>query len=438
MKKRLSILTCKGSSFLLKLVKRGGSLPGTLASKVDSKILEKIQTNAKIILVTGTNGKTSTANMIASMFEANGSKIISNRKGDNMKAGITTSIVTQANMNGFVDCDYIVLEVDELNIPHVVNDLNVDSIVVTNFFRDQLDRAKEMELLISKVENSLVNFKGTLILNGNDPNVCRLKNKAKYADVLYYTMNECDESVKESNEASEGKFCPKCHSLLKYDFYQYSHIGKFTCSNESCDFKTHEDVSGEVVNITNHEFKYQDQVFKAPQAGFYTMYNCMAVMAVASKYHISLDCVRASFENFVIPSGRNESFKLNGQDCIMNLIKNPTGANEVMKVMEADEREKDILIVLNDAIQDGTDISWIYDTAFEKILNSSTKSIICSGARCYEMALRLKYSGYEEHVVVIENLEEACSEFAKKTNVKYAVATYTALMPTRKLLVKQS
>lgn len=434
MKKRLSILTCKSSSFLLKLVKRGGSLPGTLASKVDSKILEKINTRAKIILVTGTNGKTSTANMIASMLEANGSKIISNRKGDNMKAGIITSIVTEADLNGYVDVDYIVLEVDELNIPHVVNDLNVDAIVVTNFFRDQLDRAKEMELLISKVENSLVNFKGTLILNGNDPNVCRLKNKAKYADALYYTMNECSESVKESNEASEGKFCPKCHSLLKYDYYQYSHIGKFACI--SCDFKTHSDVSGDVVNINNHEFKYQDQVFVAPQAGFYTMYNCMAVLAVAYKYNISLDAVKTSFKNFVIPSGRNESFTLNGQDCIMNLIKNPTGANEVMKVIEADERDKDILIVLNDAIQDGTDISWIYDTLFEKILNDHTKSIICSGARCYEMALRLKYSGYEENVIVIENLEEACNEFAKKDNVKYAVATYTALMPTRKNLLK--
>ncbi len=436
MKKMLSILACKSSSFILEKMHRGGSLPGTIALKLDSNILKQISTEAKIIVVTGTNGKTSTANMIATMLETANYQVITNRRGDNMHAGITTSIVKEASLNGEVNVDYIVLEVDELNVPYIMRDLKVDTVVVTNFFRDQLDRSKEMELLINKVENSLKDFKGNLILNGNDPNVCRLAYAAKDAHAIYYGMDEAKNSSKESSEASEGKFCPICHHVLHYDYYQYSHIGKFSCSNDACDFASSDKaINGKVVDLNKRLFTYQNEKFKAPQAGFYTMYNCMAVITCALLYHISFKYVHESFTSFVIPSGRNETLMVNNQPCIINLIKNPTGANEVLKVIEQDDEVKDLLFVINDQVQDGTDISWLYDTNFERIISPLNKRIICSGTRCYEMALRLKYGGYKGDLVVIESLSEACNEFKALNNKKYALATYTALQPTRKNLI---
>lgn len=438
MNKMLSILACKSSSFILEKMHRGGSLPGTIALKLDSNILKQIQTNAKIIVVTGTNGKTSTANMIATMLETAKYKVITNRRGDNMHAGITTSIVKEASLNGLVDVDYIVLEVDELNVPYIMRDLNVNCVVVTNFFRDQLDRSKEMELLINKVETSLKDFNGTLVLNGNDPNVCRLAFVANAAKAIYYGMNEASTSSEVSSEASEGKFCPICHSLLHYDYYQYSHIGKFNCTNDVCDFKSSDEaINGKVIDLNKHLFAYQNEEFKAPQAGFYTMYNCMAVITCAILYHIDFKYVHEAFSSFVIPSGRNETLMINNQPCIINLIKNPTGANEVLKVIEQDEETKDLLFVINDQVQDGTDISWLYDTNFERIMSDSCHQIICSGTRCYEMALRLKYGGYKGELKVVESLNEACNEFKSLTNKKYALATYTALQPTRKQLISK-
>ncbi|MCF0246193.1 MAG: DUF1727 domain-containing protein, partial [Ileibacterium sp.] len=170
----LSLFATKSSAALLKMVGRGGSLPGTIGLKLDPNILQQLKFSGPVILVTGTNGKTSTANLIASAFEQSGKKVVSNRKGDNLKAGIATVLLENASMNGMVNADAVVLEVDELNIRHVLPYIPVSALVVTNFFRDQLDRAREMEQLIASIEKVLPEFKGTLVLNGNDPNTVRL------------------------------------------------------------------------------------------------------------------------------------------------------------------------------------------------------------------------------------------------------------------------
>lgn len=431
--KFIAILINKVASVLLSLIHRGGSLPGQLALKIDANILKELQIHGPVILVTGTNGKTSTSNLIASTFENAGKKVITNRKGDNMRAGITTCLLKAAALNGNVPADYIVLEVDELNIPHIIHSLPVTALVVTNFFRDQLDRAREMEQLIQKVEEAICDFDGTLILNANDPNVVRLQGAAKHADAHFFAMEKCKESTTENKEASEGKFCPHCGGKLLYDFYQYSHIGVYHCENG--DFQTPDTaIKGEVVSISERTFTWNKQTFHAPQDGLYTMYNCMAVLCVTDFFGIDTQYAAKTFETIDVPNGRNEAFTFHGQKCVLNLIKNPTGANEVMKVIEDDTNKKTILLVLNDNAQDGTDISWIYDTFFEKLVNENSVHIICSGTRCYDMALRLKYAGYKERIEVEENLEKAVASLKKADTAMYAIATYTALQPVRKLL----
>lgn len=432
----ISILATKLSAFLLRLIHRGGSMPGSIGLKISPHVLKSLKINCSVILVTGTNGKTSTSNMIADMMIHANKKVINNRKGDNLKEGITTALLTNTGFNKKVHADAIVLEVDELNIPFIMKNLHVDALVVTNFFRDQLDRAREMEQLIQKIESAIKDYDGTLVLNGNDPNVVRLKDAAPKAKTQYFGIHECATSMKKTNEASEGKFCPRCGKRLDYDFYQYSHIGVFHCSG--CDFKTPElDIAGDVIDIPRRLFKWQNEEFCAPQGGLYTMYNCIAVLAVADLFNIPATCAKKAFKEIKVPDGRNETFAYHNHSLILNLVKNPTGANEVMKVIEEDHSKKTILIVLNDHAQDGTDVSWIYDTFFEKLMCEETTKIIVSGTRCYDMALRFKYGGYTGEMEVYENLKDSVSALLKADTTLYAIATYTALQPVRNLLISE-
>ena len=186
--KTLSILSTKLSAWGLHLIGRGGSMPGSIGCKVDANILTKLKFNGPVILVTGTNGKTSTANMITDLFEKAGYHVISNRKGDNLKAGIVTTLLTNSKLNGEIKANAVVLECDELNVRHILPFIPVTDFVVNNFFRDQLDRAREMEQLIDSIEKVLPEYKGRLILNGNDPNVVRLNLVAKNASISYFGM----------------------------------------------------------------------------------------------------------------------------------------------------------------------------------------------------------------------------------------------------------
>lgn len=434
--KYIAIVATRVSSFLLHLIHRGGSLPGNIGLKLCPAILDKLHIDCPVILITGTNGKTSTSNMIAELFEHAGNRVISNRKGDNLRAGIATTLLSNTSLSGKVKADAIILEVDELNIPYIINSLPVSALVVTNFFRDQLDRAREMEQLIQKIERAIATYKGTLVLNANDPNVVRLVDAASQATPVYYGIDRCSSSQEITREASEGKFCPRCGAKLAYQYYQYSHIGEYHCTN--CDFKTPKcDTLGEVIDIPKRTFAYNNREFQAPQGGLYTMYNCMAVLCVAHLFHINLEYAEQTFLQVKIPEGRNETFQFHGQSCVLNLIKNPAGANEVMKVIEEDQDSKTILLVLNDNAQDGTDISWIYDTFFEKLLKDSTAHIICSGSRAYDMALRLKYGGYQEDIEIQETLKDAVDALLKAEHTMYAIATYTALQPVRNLLRRE-
>lgn len=435
--KTLSILSARMLARALSLIKRGGSLPGQIALRIDPDVLSKLKYEGIVILVTGTNGKTSTSNMIADLMMHAGKTVISNRRGDNMRAGVATAILTHCSLSGKVRGNALVLEVDELNVRHLLPQLPVNAMVVTNFFRDQLDRAREMEQLIATIEHALGSFSGTLVLNADDPNVMRLADHAPNASLHTFGVARNAASTEQTGEASEGKFCPRCGSRLIYDYYQYSHVGSFHCSG--CAFCSPKpDVLLSDVDLEDHRFSWQQHAFKSPAQGLYTIYNCAAVCAVADLFHISVQALQNVFDHAPQPKGRNEKFKINGTECILNLVKNPTGANEVMKVIEADDRRKSVLIVLNDREQDGTDVSWIYDTHFEKFINEQTAAVICTGTRAYDMALRMKYEGYEGELHIIADLQQAVDALtAQEGCVLYAIATYTALLPTRNAIVRR-
>ena len=187
----------------------------------------------------------------------------------------------------------------------------------------------------------------------------------------------------------------------------------------------------------DEECPNQDVIEFINKLKMYSMYNCAVVLNVAKNYGISQDCVKSVFSHAPQPAGRNETFTSKEQTCILNLVKNPTGANEVMKVIEKDDSDKTIVIVLNDREQDGTDVSWIYDTFFEKIMKDSTKEIICTGLRANDMALRIYYGGYKGPLSVVDTLDIAVKAALATKRTTYAIATYTALLPTRNAIKKE-
>ncbi len=430
---RLSIV--KLAANVLKKMGRGGSFPGTLALKMDKNFIQKFQMPKIVILVTGTNGKTTTQNLIAESLRASGLKVINNRRGDNLNVGIASLLASNSDSNFRVQADAAVIEVDELTVYRQFANLHPTALVITNFFRDQLDRAGEMETIIRKIMEVTQDFDGALFLNGNDPNVMRIGENAAHADVKYYTVGKNEKSVASTDEASEGKFCPKCGRPLQYQYYQYSHIGKFACPYDGF---------GEVVPyVEASDVDYQEGSFVVEGKKYhsfvnsiYGVYNCSAVLAVMKYLQLDLDGANRVFSTFELKEGRNEPFQFK-RPCILNLAKNPTGTNEVLKYILARENDKNILILLNDNDQDGHDVSWIWDAHFERLNVEEVKTIVCSGLRAYDMALRLKYEGLEDRILVKESAEEAVQWLAKQDRDSYVISTYTALHSTRAILKKE-
>lgn len=433
----LRLIIVKMIRFVLVKMGRGGSLPGNIGLKMDAKLLSRFKMPKHVILVTGTNGKTTTSNLIVESLKASGLKVIGNRRGDNLREGIATLLCANSDLSCRIKADAVVLEVDELTIPRVFDQLHVSAFVINNFFRDQLDRAGEMETIVRKIESVLPDYKGQLILNGNDPNVVRLADTAVQAEIFFYDVNECAVSSSMSNEASEGKFCPRCGAELHYDYYQYSHIGKFHCEKDGFGIHT-ASVCVESVDFDAQNMMVNGQSIPMFQNAVYAVYNCAAVLTLLKAMNIEWHYAAKVFDEFEMNDGRNETFMIDGTRCVLNLIKNPTGANEVMKAIIKQGNERSVLIVLNDNDQDGRDVSWIWDAHFDLLIDPQTKNIICSGTRAYDMALRLKYEGYEDGLQVEENLSKAVDLLCESDGEYTVISTYTALQNCRSILRRKA
>jgi UDP-N-acetylmuramyl tripeptide synthase len=420
---------------MLQKAGRGGSFPGILALKMDPHFIEKFRMPKIVVLVTGTNGKTTTSNLIAESLRQAGLKTINNRRGDNLNVGIATLLASNSDSNFCIQADAAVIEVDELTLYRQFRNLHPTHLVVTNFFRDQLDRAGEMETIIRKIQDVTSDFTGDIILNGDDPNTLRIADSAKLAKIHTFTVDRNSVSRDTTDEASEGKFCPRCGKPLQYQYYQYSHIGRFVCPEDG--FGTiHPDIEATDIDFKAQDFTVEGKQYHNFINSIYAVYNCASVLTVMKVLHLDPAAADRVFTTFVLKEGRNEVFALK-KPCVINLVKNPTGANEVMKYILSRPGDKNVCIFLNDNDQDGHDVSWIWDAHFERLNVPEVKKIICSGLRAYDMALRLKYEGLEDRIEVIENSREAIEHLDDLNMDSYVIATYTALHPTRAILRKE-
>ena len=429
------IFMTKALILILKLFKKNaGNLPGKFAYKLNENILKGFKINCPVIAVIGTNGKTMTNNAINTILRKNNNTVISNLEGNNMETGITSLLIKKCSLTGKIKADYITLEVDESYLPVVFKDLRLDTLVVLNFFRDQLDRVGEVESLILKINEFLKTYKGNLVLNADDPNVARLGQANKENNnVYYFSVDKYKFASNEMKEAGEGKFCPFCSTRLKYEYYQYAHIGKFKCPN--CNYgdnKIYKYITD--VDLDNCTFKIGENLFKTQFNSIYSVYNFAAVITATSLYNVDVDIIKQAIEKFVLNNGRQEKLVINGCNTIINLAKNPTGVNVSLRLVNEDKEEKDILFVLNDNRADGIDVSWIYDIDFSNLNN--VNRIITSGLRAFDIAICIKNSGFPiDRIEAYLDLNEAIRALYKTNNKKYAISNYTAVQDTRHAII---
>ena len=432
----LIILFTKILNLLLKLFhKNGGNILGKIALKLNSNILKYFKVNCPVIAVTATNGKTSTNNCIRYTLSQAGYKVISNSEGNNMKTGILSTLLKNSSLTGKIKADFLCFEVDESYVPIIFKDFRLDTLIILNFFRDQLDRNGEVESLILKINEFLKTYNNNLILNNDDPNVARLGlANPNNSNVYYYHADAYSNATKDMLDAGEGKFCPFCKTRLKYEYYQYSHIGKFICPN--CNFGDNKIYkTATEIDLDKKVFYVEGIPYYMHNNSIYTVYNNLAIISVCSLYEIDVEIIQDSLKNFSLNNGRLEEVIIKDSPTIINLAKNPTGANVSLRLLNEDSLSKDLLFVLNDNVADGFDVSWIWDINFDSLNN--VKRVITAGTRGYDIAIRIKTAGFDENKIeAYLDLEQAVYALYSNTTKKYVIANYTSLQPTRKEILK--
>lgn len=436
MKNFFIVLIMKILNILLKLCgKHGGNFLGKVAFDWNPNIFKYFKVDCPVIAVTATNGKTMTNNAICSVLETSGKKVISNKEGNNMETGILSTLLKNCTLRGEVKADYLVFEVDEGYVPIVFKDFKLDCLLVLDFFRDQLDRNGEVESLILRINDFLKNYSGNLILNNDDPNVARLgQANPENKNIYYFSVDKYQYATETMKEAGEGKFCPFCKTRLDYEYYQYSHIGKFKCPN--CDYGNNAIYKKATnINLKDMSFEIDNNIYKIKSNSIYIIYNFTAVIACASLYNVDTKFIKEALSKFELNNGRLEKLIIKDAKTTINLAKNPTGANVSLRLLNEDDDEKELLFVLNDNKADGFDVSWIWDINFNNLNNVSR--IITAGTRGYDIAIRIKTSGFDTNKIeAYLDLETAVKSLYSNTTKKYVIANYTSLQPTRHEILK--
>lgn len=412
------------------------TFPGKVVLKIDPQFLIKIKNRfKKIILVTGTNGKTTTNNLIFQIITKSGYKALGNLEGANLRTGIATAFIRNPSYY-----DFGVFEVDEGIFPFVYKDLKPHYVVITNFFRDQLDRYGEIDTTVEKIKGAIKDSKEhILILNADDPFVSRFSDLPNRK--IYYGIGN-KVRKKDTEEIKESIYCPKCGKILKYEFFNYAQLGRYFCE---CGFKN-PDYDYYILSAEYKENYWlihikdgdEDVFLNFRYPGVYNLYNVISAYSVGRVLGIDKEILKNIISNFSFRLGRLEKFNLEGYERILVLVKNPAGYNQVLDTIKDDPNEKVLLLILNDNIADGRDVSWIWDVDFEKIKDDNISTVICSGTRAEDLLVRLKYAEIPLNKIILENnLNTAILKILTFKAKTYILPTYTALFKSRKLIMKR-
>ncbi len=418
------------------LFKGGSNFPGRVALKLDRNILKTVCKDYKIILITGTNGKTTTTSMIYNTLKDSGKYVITNSTGANMFPGIVASFVEHFSFSNCAEAKYAVIECDEANVKFITEYVTPEVITVTNLFRDQLDRYGEVYTTLKKILEGIEKVPlSNLVLNGDESLLgdLGLPNRT-----IYYGFNDSDNKNTQIDINADAKFCKKCKSAYKYNYITYNHLGDFYC--ESCGYKRPEldytvdeireqTPEGSSVIINGNEYYIN-------QPGTYNIYNALCAYSVSKVCGIENSVIFNSLKSQKSSFGRQESINIDGKDIKIILVKNPAGYDQAINTISLDKRKFSLSVLLNDNYADGRDVSWIWDVNFEQLTLLDIDKIMVSGIRLYDMAVRLKVAGFsQDKFAMCENYEELLTEIKQCSNdTIYVLATYTAMINFRKYL----
>ena len=432
MRKFLAILICRLGTFVGRLIGKGTSMPGKFALKICPDILKRIQMPKTIVAVTGSNGKTSTVEMIAAVLKASGKTVAYNSEGSNQIEGVTTMILNSCTMGGKMKQDVLLIESDERYTKFTFRWFHPTHYVITNLYRDQLTRNGHPEWVFDAIKESI--FDDTkLILNADDPMVSLFGQNRE--NVVWFGLDHC----KTDSDTCQGTYndflyCPVCGKPLEYDYYHFSHVGKYHCP--SCGFARHDtDYAVTDIDLSNSEITVcgKDRI-KLAFRSIYNIYNILATYTICSLLGIEGQAIAKVTGNYILKNGRYIEFTLGSHEGTFLISKHENSVSYDMSFRyAAEQKEKCSVIVIVDAVSRKyftSETSWLWDIQFNWLDTPDIQNVYLCGKYCNDLAMRLSFSKVpEEKLRVFEDIDKACEELRNNGSEKlYAVTCFSDRM----------
>jgi UDP-N-acetylmuramyl tripeptide synthase len=444
-RKAAAVLAGKATGALSRATKRGGgtTLPGDVARAIDPRVLAKLAGDLTqgSVVITGTNGKTTTARLITYLLEGAGNKVVSNRAGANLIFGATAAALNHAETRGTLEADWGVFEIDEASLPKAVEEIKPRATLVLNLFRDQLDRYGELESIAKKIEHALSNAPpgSKQILNADDPRVAEIGLGLPTLPI-WFGLDDTSVAATELPHAADARTCPRCGASLKFEAVYVGHDGVYSCPNGDFKRPTPE-ITARNIKLDGFErftATIENQRLEIPLGGLYNTYNVLAAYTVAKTLGLEPSYIAERLKGFSAAFGRQERMDFRGRHLNLVLSKNPAGFNETLRTAVELAKGTSFLIALNDRKADGTDVSWIWDVDFERLKGSATV-VVPGGTRAHDLAVRLKYAGVAAAPPETDP-GKALDLLIKMTNegdTAHLLCTYTAMLDLRAELVRR-
>jgi lipid II isoglutaminyl synthase (glutamine-hydrolysing) len=445
-----ALLAGRVAAQLSRRLSRGGGtvIAGHVVPRIDPRALTTVTRRLPLgsVLVSGTNGKTTTTRLVSHIVRGAGLRPLHNRAGANLVTGLVTAVVQQTDLRGWPRADVGLFEVDEATLPGALEAIRPRAVLLTNIFRDQLDRYGEVHFVAEIWQRALKGLPAdaALLLNADDPLVAHLAHGRAQAP-LYYGLGDVSVGTGEVPHASDARLCGNCGATYEYGVAFYGHLGHYRCPTPSCGrSRPAPQVEAALVSLLGD--RGTDVRIRTPHGeisarlslpGLYNVYNALAATATCLALGVEAAAIQRGLESFTAAFGRLERIRVDNREVFLALVKNPVGFNEVLRTVLQSGPARTLLILINDHFADGTDVSWLWDVDFER-LAGNVGTVVCSGTRAEDMAVRLKYALVPPEQIVVHPsprraLDEALANSEPGETV-YVLPTYTAMLEVREVL----
>lgn len=427
-------VVCKATHGILRLLNKGATaLPGTLALKICPDILKTLAQNVRVIAITGTNGKTTSARMAVKALENAGKSVFSNKSGANMPGGIAAAFIGNATPFGRPKCDWAVIECDEGYSPVLFEALRPEVVLLTNLFNDQADRyGGIMNTRDTLVRALSLSPDSLLCVNADSPVTASVA--AKTANRKLYFGGDC--GAKHAPDKTEIVTCPNCGAKLNYSCVTYSNLGDFRCLK--CGFRRHvpDVLIKDIFDDDRMALKTGErmEIVRVALAGVYNAYNAAGVIGAVTAAGIDMEFAERAVSDFEGGFGRMESFPLGKKGARMILVKNTAAVNQTLDIIKKTREPVTAVFIQNARAGDGRDLGWLNDAEFEKLRRmSNVKKIIASGDCAEEIKTRINSAGAE--CTAEKDYDELVETLIGEENLIFLLPSYTAMLEIRQKLV---